>query len=258
MLAALPNNSMTEIGSRISISNTPTSVPSNTTQWTVEGGCIETFGTHRIDWQLTPGGFNGSLANPCAGSSFSFDIDLSALAVVEGPAQLILTLFMGDNETDTETFNFTITAPNGNAGLACPGGGTHAYNGQAPDDIRNQARQAAEAVNAQYPGLIGQACPGKRGSGNNDFLYRVVQRLRQDPVDGFRWGLNGKRGAAEDMSEDVVDYNWGTSTQTSLKLETYVFDVIVACEGPNPSPTAIDVTLPNVCGRWILPASYPY
>ncbi|MEQ1878702.1 MAG: hypothetical protein ABL958_18815 [Bdellovibrionia bacterium] len=249
-----PNDSAST-GARIALSTTTATIPAGTEVLEVNGECIDVFGNHSIEVSISPGGSLGTFPNPCNDISFSIEIDLTAVTLSSGSAVLTLNLMTGTTKVDTEKVSLTIDA---GTGLTCPGGGTHQYQGKAPQSIRDKARQAAEAVNTQYSGLINQACPAKRGSGNNDFLYRVVQRLRQDPTDGFRWGLNGKRGAAGDMSEDVVDYYWGPGNAPEGKLETYLFDVIVACEGAAPTPAATDVTLPDVCGRWILPASYPY
>ena len=60
------------------------------------------------------------------------------------------------------------------------------------------------------------------------------------------------------MSTDVVDYFWGNSSDPTNRLETYVIDVIISCGGADSRPGGIDVTLPNVCGRWVLAPFYPY
>ena len=251
------NDDYASTGARLELSVSMATIAVGTTELEINGECIDVFGLHTIDAELTPGGTIGSFTNACDGNTFSVVADISQLTLTAGSRTLRLKLMNEDLEM-IHSVSIPVTVTGGSTSISCPGGGTHQYNGLAPDSIRNKARQAAEAVNTQYPGLISQACPAKRGSGNNDFLYRVVQRLRQDPVDGFRWGLNGKRGDANDMSQDVVDYYWGPGTQPAGRLETYLFDVIVACEGPSPSPAATDVTLPDVCGRWILPSSYPY
>lgn len=234
----------------LEISNAPSSITTSTESLELRGRCIDVFGSHQIDYTLNPGDIRGSVRNPCVGDDLQLDIPLTSVGLQQGAATLVLTLFTGFGSS-TKTLAFSITG-------SSSGGCQTIYMGQAPTSIVQRAAQAAAEINAENPGLVLQSCPQDRGFGNHEFLFKVLQRLRQSPTDGFRWGLNGKRGNASDMSTDVVDYYWGNSSDPANKLETYVIDVIISCGGPDSRPGGIDVTLPNVCGRWVLAPFYPY
>ena len=87
-----------------------------------------------------------------------------------------------------------------------------------------------------YPGDLRNSC--RDSGGNNEWLFRLVQRLRQEDT---RWGLNWKRGRVGDPSQDVVAYNWGSQTDENTR-EIYVIDVIGGHCGANPGPTWINQT----------------
>jgi len=82
-----------------------------------------------------------------------------------------------------------------------------------------------QRVNAERPGLIHNA---------HAFTAAVVCELRKDDI---KWGRNGKRGNANDLSDDVAAWRnpavpWGCS----------IVDIIGGAGGPNPSPAWIDQT----------------
>lgn len=89
----------------------------------------------------------------------------------------------------------------------------------------------------QYRGDLLNSCV--QSGGNNTWLYRLVQRLRQEDT---RWGLNWKRGRVGDMSQDIVTYNWGSEADEGTR-NIYVVDVIAGHCG-SPSDAWIDVTGP--------------
>lgn len=98
-----------------------------------------------------------------------------------------------------------------------------------------------------YPNEFRNSCV--ESGGNNAFLFRLVQRLRQEDT---RWGLNWKRARVGDMSQDVVNYNYGSDADEGT-YNTYVVDVIGGHCGGNPSPAWIDVTVMFSTGaRWTL------
>lgn len=82
-----------------------------------------------------------------------------------------------------------------------------------------------QRVNAERPGLIHNA---------HAFTAAVVCELKKtDP----KWGRNGKRGDANNLSDDVAAWRnpavpWGCS----------IVDIIGGAGGPNPSPAWIDQT----------------
>lgn len=74
--------------------------------------------------------------------------------------------------------------------------------------------------------------------GNNAWLFRAVQRLRQEDT---RWGLNWKRGRVGDMSQDVITYNYGPEADEGTR-NIYVIDVIAGHCGASPRAGWINVT----------------
>lgn len=88
----------------------------------------------------------------------------------------------------------------------------------------------------QYPGDLQNSCV--TAGGNNTWLFRLVQRLRQEDT---RWGLNWKRGRIGDMSQDILTYNWGSEADEGTR-QIYVLDVIGGHCGPTPSASWNNVT----------------
>jgi hypothetical protein len=89
---------------------------------------------------------------------------------------------------------------------------------------------------AERPDLMRASC--RETGGNNRFLFEGVRRLRTRDT---RWGLNWKRGNRGDMSQDIVNYNYGSGPDEDTQ-STYIVDVIGGHCGPNPGPSWIDVT----------------
>lgn len=99
----------------------------------------------------------------------------------------------------------------------------------------------------QFPADLRNSCV--EHGGTNTFLFRVVQRLRQQDT---RWGLNWKRGNRGDMSQDVINYHWGPGPDEDSR-DTYVLDIIVGHCGPNPGVNWNDVTgAGGADARWTL------
>ncbi len=99
----------------------------------------------------------------------------------------------------------------------------------------------------QYPNELRNSC--RDSGGDNTWLYRLVQRLRQEDT---RWGLNWKRARVGDMSQDVVTYNYGPEGDEGTYM-TYVVDVIGGHCGSNPGPSWNNVTVMWSTGaRWTL------
>lgn len=114
---------------------------------------------------------------------------------------------------------------------------------------------AAGIVNAmasQYRGDLNNSCH-ERG-GNNRWLFRVVQRLRERDS---RWGLNWKRGWVGSMSQDVVTYHFGPGRDEG-STAVYIIDIISNhCPiSGGPGPNWNDVTGATrdkqEIGRWTL------
>ncbi|MFN7979413.1 MAG: hypothetical protein U0P30_14855 [Vicinamibacterales bacterium] len=88
----------------------------------------------------------------------------------------------------------------------------------------------------QYRADLNNSCVAN--GGNNTWLFRVVQRLRQEDT---RWGLNWKRGRVGDMSQDILTYNFGSEADEGTR-NIYVLDIIAGHCGSSPSDAWIDVT----------------
>jgi len=84
-------------------------------------------------------------------------------------------------------------------------------------------------IAAQYPGDLRNSC--KEHGGNNNFLFRVLAALRQEDK---RWGLNWKRNNVGDMSQDVLNYNYGSDPDEGTR-QVHVVDIIGGHCGNNPS-----------------------
>ncbi len=103
-----------------------------------------------------------------------------------------------------------------------------------------------EAIARAYPGELRNSC------GNHAWLFRLVQELRRYDT---RWGLNWKRGVVNDMSEDIVNYNFSSDADEGT-TNVYIIDVIGGHCGGNPGPAWIDQTdetrRQGTIGRWTL------
>ncbi len=98
-------------------------------------------------------------------------------------------------------------------------------------------------VAAEFNGDLQNSC--REHGGNNIFMFRLVQRLRQ--IDG-RWGLNDKRGNAGDMSQDILAYN-PTSRADNGESQVYLYDVISGHCGGRADVWFDDVTDVTWSGR---------
>jgi hypothetical protein len=107
-----------------------------------------------------------------------------------------------------------------------------------------------ESVARAYPGELRNSCVAS--GGNRAWLFRLVQALRRYDT---RWGLNWKRGRVGDLSDDVVNYNFGPGADEGT-TNVYIIDVIGNHCGGNPGPAWIDQTRATAnkgeIGRWTL------
>lgn len=113
------------------------------------------------------------------------------------------------------------------------------------------------AMALAYPGDLRNSC--HEFGGNNVFMFRVLQALRQRDS---RWGLNIKRGN-QGLSQDVVTYN-PTAGPDEGATRIYLWDMIGGHCGNNPTWNWADVTQAtrdagargecsnSDCARWTL------
>lgn len=201
--------------------------PSVTIGW---GGVANADG-YRVEFGLTPGATQ--LAHVVGAGTTSF-------TQFVGMVGTFYARVVSGNACGTATGNevaFTIT----NIGGSGP---------RTPDPPPGQmlplpgyGASVVQAVAAAYPGDLRNSC------GNNVWLFRVVQALRQHDS---RWGLNWKRKVVGDMSQDVVTYNFGAGPDEGT-TNVYAIDVIVGHCGSNPGWNWLNITDPNGAGAmWTL------
>jgi len=135
----------------------------------------------------------------------------------------------GLRSTSAET-TVTVTAPP-------PGSSPRTPNPPPGQQLPLPNREAvAQEIARAYPADLRASCVEQ--GGNNTWLFRLVQRLRQEDS---RWGLNWKRGVRGDLSQDIVTYNWGSEPDEGTR-QIYVIDVIVGHCGSNPGPFWLNQT----------------
>ena len=77
------------------------------------------------------------------------------------------------------------------------------------------------------------SCQDRQGERGWVWIDKLIDRLRAKDL---RWGYNGKRGNANDPSQDVIDYHYGAgSSQGSTQV--YIIDVMFGHCGGSPGPT---------------------
>jgi hypothetical protein len=109
--------------------------------------------------------------------------------------------------------------------------------------LPSYAAQVVDEVAAAYPADLYFSCVEAeryRGipQGTNEFMFKVLRELRKYDS---RWTLNWKRGVVGDLSQDIVNYNFGSLPDEGT-TDVYILDVIAGHCGPRPSGTFIDQT----------------
>ena len=111
---------------------------------------------------------------------------------------------------------------------------------------RSLARGACRVRRAPGPGA--SLVPGTWR--HWEFMDYLVDELRKEDN---RWGYNGKRGNANDPSQDIVDYHWGAGAEREQHGRS---TSSTSCSGTaaSPSPAWIDQTgvtaSQGTIGRW--------
>ena len=148
---------------------------------------------------------------------------------------------------------FTVGAPTPGTSPTPPTGSGPRTPDPAPGQrlpLPGYAAQIVRDMSIAYRGDLLNSCV--EHGGNNTFLFRVVQALRQRDS---RWGLNWKRGNRGDMSQDVVTYHFGAGPDED-SIDVYIIDMIGGHCGNSPSWNWEDVTEVTAergaIGRWTL------
>jgi hypothetical protein len=119
------------------------------------------------------------------------------------------------------------------------------------------------ALSNQYRGDLLNSC--HETGGNNVFMFRVVNALRQRDS---RWGMNQKRGN-QGLSQDIATYN-PTALPDAQAQQIYLWDIIGGHCGSNPTWNWGDVTAATWqggqtgaagcsnawCALWYIPQEY--
>ena len=82
---------------------------------------------------------------------------------------------------------------------------------------------------SRYPGIP---------QGTNQFMFKVLRELRKYDT---RWTLNWKRGNVGDLSQDIINYNFGPMPDEGT-TDVYIIDIISGHCGARPDWTFIDQT----------------
>ncbi len=188
-------------------------------------GAVSGAAAYRVDVATTPGGAP-VLSQPLSPQTTA----VSNPSTPAGTFYVRVTAFTACGlSTASSEINFTVTAP-------APGT-NRTPNPPAGQQLPLPNRESVVMdVARQYPGDLRNSCVAS--GGNNVWLFRLVQRLRQEDT---RWGLNWKRGRTGDLSQDVVTYNWGSLADEGTR-QIYVLDVIAGHCGNNPGGAWINQT----------------
>ena len=116
--------------------------------------------------------------------------------------------------------------------------------GQAPNRL-----EVVRFVSDEDPARF--ACAHSGRPCQADWIKAVAAALHAEDA---RWGLNGKRGNANDLSLDVVTFRIGPTDR-----HVQAFDICGACGGSNPSAVWNDITNWKTIGQpgtaiWVKPA----
>ncbi|AMY10187.1 hypothetical protein LuPra_03416 [Luteitalea pratensis] len=107
--------------------------------------------------------------------------------------------------------------------------------------------RVVQAAFSARPDLVSRSCQDRGGTW--EFMDYLVDELRKEDN---RWGYNGKRGNANDPSQDIVDYHWGGGPSEN-STGVYIIDIMLGHCG-SPSPAWIDQTgvtaSSGTIGRW--------
>lgn len=241
--------SVTVSGSTVGPSPTPgpcTAPEQPTATVTVSGlfvvvnwGAVAGATAYRVEYSMTPGGTDlvQNVGASTSHSQYAGMVGTFYARVVAGNA-------CGTSTSETVAFTLDNSAPTG-SGPRTP---DPAAGQRLP--VPTYGAAIVEQLARQYPGDLQNSCT--EHGGNNVFMFRVVRALRA--LDS-RWGLNWKRGNRGDLSQDIVNYNYGPGADEDT-TNVYIFDIIGGHCGNRAYPTWIDQTQATrnagAIGRWTL------
>ncbi len=179
----------------------------------------------RLDFSTAPGG-PATLSQPFGPTTGRWGVSGAPLGTFYG--RLVSAFSCGSQSAGPEVA-FTIDgapppgprSPNPPAGQRLP--------------FRNDGG-VIDRLAAERPDLLNQSC--KEHGGNNRFMFEAVRRLRA--IDN-RYGLNWKRGLRGDLSQDIVNYNYGSESDEDTQ-QVYIIDIIGGHCGNRPTPAWINQT----------------
>jgi hypothetical protein len=213
-----------------------------TASWGAVAGAIG----YRLQLGTAPGATQVSGDVPATQTSYSASIPATGTFYL----RVMTANVCGASATSTEQ-SFTIGSSTPGPPPPVPG------RPRTPDPAPGQvlplpgyAQQVVIDIANAFRGDLYNSCV--EHGGNNVFLFRVVQALRQRDT---RWGLNWKRGNRGDMSQDIVTYNFGSGPDEDT-TNVYIVDVISGHCGGSPDWNWQDVTQATRdgggIGRWTL------
>lgn len=195
---------------------------------TVDWGASTGAAGYRVEFSLTPTGTN--LVQTVGAGTQSFNQYV-------GMAGTFYVRVVAVNGCGTATSS-TVAFTTGSAGPTPPGSGPRTPD-PAPGQLLPRPAYVAAVVEAMaraYPGDLYNSC--REHGGNNVFMFRVLQALRQRDT---RFGLNFKRGHYGDLSQDIISYN-PTDRPDDRESRIYLWDIIGGHCGDRPGPNWTDVT----------------
>ena len=181
---------------------------------------------YRLDFATSPGG-PVTLSLPFGGNATSYAVTGAPLGVFYG--KLTTSFSCGQQTVGPETTLTIDGAPPPGPRSPNPAPGQ-----QLP--FRSQDGAIVSQLARERPDLLRASC--HETGGNNRFMFEAVRRLRA--IDN-RYGLNWKRGGVGDLSQDIVNYNFGSESDEGTR-NVYIIDIIGGHCGPSPTPNFQDQT----------------
>jgi hypothetical protein len=213
--------------------------------WNAVAGAIG----YRLQVGTTPGATQYQIDLPAHQTNFSAPLPIIGTFYVRVLAGSACGALAPSNEA-----TFTVGSPTPGPAPITPVPGSGPRTADPPPGQRlplpGYAAQVVRDMANAYRGDLLNSC--REHGGNNIFMFRVVQALRQRDS---RWGLNWKRGNRGDLSQDIVTYNFGPGPDEDT-TNVYIIDMIGGHCGSNPTWNWEDVTQKTAdggsIGRWTL------